>query len=349
MKAVVLVGGEGTRLRPLTLHTPKQLLRVVGFPMLERVLGALHSYGVDEAVLSLGYRPEAFLAAYPEGVASGVRLRYAVEEQPLDTAGAIRFAAEAAGIDSTFVVVNGDILTDLDVSELVAFHADHGAEATIGLVRVDDPSNFGVVEVDASGRALRFVEKPKRELAPSNDINAGVYVLEPGILDRIGYGERMSIERELFPMLVEEGKLYAKSSRCYWLDAGTPRTYRRAALDILFGRRMRQLLPRDGTIVKGASEDGSRYYIGREAALDRRAVLDASVIEDGVEVGPGSVIKNSIVLEGARIGPGVSIVDSIVGSGTVVPANVSLSELSVVAKSTELEPGAAFVGSARTR
>ncbi len=348
MKAVVLVGGEGTRLRPLTLHTPKQLLRVVGFPMLERVLSALHSYGVDEAVLSLGYQPEAFLAAYPDGVASGVRLRYAVEERPLDTAGAIRFAAETAGIDSTFVVVNGDILTDLDVQELVAFHGDHGAEATIGLVRVEDPSNFGVVEVDESGRALRFVEKPKQGLAPSNEINAGVYVLDPSVLDRIAFGEPMSIERELFPKLVAEGRLYAKASTCYWLDAGTPRTFRRAALDILFGRRRRQLLPLEGAIVEPFG-GGSRCYVGREAALDTGAVLGGSVIEDGVEVGPGAMIEHSIVLEGARIGAGASIVDSIVGAGTVVPENVSLTELSVVARSTPLEPGAAFVGSARTR
>ena len=160
VKAIVLLGGQGTRLRPLTYTTPKQLLPVVEVPMLERVLAHLRAHGVDEAVLSLGYRPDAFFAAYPDHEAAGVRLDYAVEPEPLDTAGAIAFAAGHAGIDETFLVVNGDVLTDVDTSALVAFHRSHGASATIHLKAVDDPTRFGVVPTDADGRVIEFVEKP---------------------------------------------------------------------------------------------------------------------------------------------------------------------------------------------
>ena len=209
MRAVVLVGGEGTRLRPLTLTTPKQMLPVGGRPMIERVLGHLAQHGIDQVVLSLGYRPDAFIDAYPDGSCAGVGLTYAVEDAPLDTAGAIRFAAREAGLDETFVVVNGDVLTDLDVTALMAFHRERGAEATVALTPVDDPSAFGVVPTDEHGRVLAFIEKPPPGQAPTNLINAGTYVLEPSVLARIPGGRRVSIERETFPALVADGRLYA--------------------------------------------------------------------------------------------------------------------------------------------
>ena len=191
MKAVVLVGGEGTRLRPLTLTSPKQMLPIVGVPMIERVLGQLAAHGVDEAVLSLGYLPDAFMQAYPQDRAAGVRLTYAIEPEPLDTAGAVRFAAAFAGIAETFVVVNGDVLTDLDLTGLVAFHREREAEGTIALHPVADPSAFGVVPTDSEGRVTAFVEKPPRDEAPTNEINAGTYVLEASVLERIPEGGRV--------------------------------------------------------------------------------------------------------------------------------------------------------------
>ena len=225
MRAVVLVGGFGTRLRPLTLHRPKQMLPVLDRPMIEWVAGWLAANGVDEVVLSLGYRPEAFTEAYPDGRCAGVRLRYAVEPEPLDTAGAVRFAALAAGLDRAaepFLVVNGDVLTTLDIGELVALHKARGAEGTIALTPVEDPSRYGVVPIEADGRVIAFIEKPPREEAPSNWINAGTYVLEPSVLDRIPDGRKVSIERETFPALVAEGRLYALQSEASWVDAGTP-------------------------------------------------------------------------------------------------------------------------------
>jgi mannose-1-phosphate guanylyltransferase len=215
LTAVVLVGGFGTRLRPLTLATPKQLLPVAGVPLIERVLGHLHEHGVDQAVLSLGYRPDAFLERYPDRTCAGVHLEFAVEAEPLDTAGAIRFAAAEAGIAERFLVVNGDILTGLDLSALVAFHAERhdeaGAEGTIALTKVEDPSSFGVVPTDDEGRVLAFVEKPPRDEAPTDLINAGFYVLEASVLDRIPAGRRVNVERETFPAMVADATLFARA------------------------------------------------------------------------------------------------------------------------------------------
>jgi UTP-glucose-1-phosphate uridylyltransferase len=208
VRAVVLVGGFGTRLRPLTLTRPKQMLTVGQDLMIEVVLGHLGRHGVTEAVLALGYKPDAFRAAFPDGTCAGMQLRYAVESEPLDTAGAIRFAATEAGFDrgdEPLVVVNGDVLTTLDVRDLVAFHRSRGAEGTIHLIPVEDPSAFGVVPTDDDGRVLAFIEKPPRDEAPTNLINAGTYVLEPSVLDRIDAGRPVSIERETFPGMVADG------------------------------------------------------------------------------------------------------------------------------------------------
>ncbi len=237
MKAVVLLGGEGTRLRPLTYTTPKQLLPVAEVAMLERVLAHLRRHGVEEAVLSLGYRPDAFTSAYPDAEAAGVQLQYAVEPEPLDTGGAIGFAARHAGIDDTFLVVNGDVLTDVDVTALVAFHRAHGAQATLHLTAVEDPSRFGVVPTDDRGRVIEFLEKPEPGTAPTNLINAGMYVLEPGVVTRIPSGRRVSVERETFPALAGEGAVYALATEAYWLDTGTPAAYLRANADLIDGTR----------------------------------------------------------------------------------------------------------------
>ena len=199
MKAVVLVGGEGTRLRPLTFSTPKPMLPVAEVTMIERVVAHLGRHGIDEVILSMGYKPDAFLAAFPEGSCNGVRLTYAVEPQRLDTAGGIAFAARLAGLDETFVVMNGDVLSDLDLTELVAFHRERGGEATIALTPVDDPSAFGVVPTDEQGRVTAFIEKPPADEAPTNNINAGFYVFEPSVIDRVPVDAVMHLESEVFP------------------------------------------------------------------------------------------------------------------------------------------------------
>ncbi len=316
MKAVVLVGGFGTRLQPLTFTTPKNLLPVVHIPMVERVVSHLAGHGVTEAVLALGYKPDTFLAAYPDSVCAGVRLTYAVEDEPLDTAGAIRFAAGEAGIDERFVVVNGDILTDVDVTRLVRFHDASGAEATIDLHEVEDPSRFGVVVTDVAGQVEAFIEKPDRADAPSNLINAGTYVFEPSVLGRIDVGRRVSVERETFPELVEAGSLFALDGSAYWLDAGTPETYLQANLD---------LLASDGP---GSVHESST--VADSAHLERSVVGAEAIIAEDV------TLTEAIVLAGAVIESGARVHRSIVGPGAIVRSGAELLDLTVVGDGEEI-------------
>ncbi len=290
MKAIVLLGGEGTRLRPLTYTTPKQLLPVVEVPMLERVLAQLREHGVDEVVLSLGYKPDAFFAAYPDHEAAGVRLDYAVEPEPLDTAGAIAFAARHAAIDETFIVVNGDVLTDLDTTALVAFHRSHGAAATIHLKAVADPTRFGVVPTDDTGRVLEFVEKPAADRVPTNLINAGTYVLEPSVLARIPTGRRVSVEREIFPALAAEGAVYAMASDAYWLDTGTPEAYLQANADLLEGLRPGPPAPDAHQVSLGV------WILGAPSV--RGEVLPPSLLGIGAQVAGEATVSASVL--GAR-------------------------------------------------
>jgi mannose-1-phosphate guanylyltransferase len=319
MRAVVLVGGEGTRLRPLTWTTPKQMLPVGGRPMIERVLEPLAAHGIDEAILSLGYKPDAFMDAYPDGCCAGVALRYAVEDEPLDTAGAIRFAALRCGVTETFVVVNGDVLTDLDVTGLVGFHRRSGAEATIALTPVEDPSRFGVVSTDESGRVVAFIEKPPPGQAPTNLINAGTYVLQPSVLDRIPGGRRVSIERETFPSLVERGRLYAQASGAAWIDAGTPDTYLEANLHY------------------AAPPD-------RSCRRSEGAVVRGSVVGSGVVFGPGSVVESSVLMDGVVVGEGSEVRGSIVGPGATIGAGSMVESLSVIGAGFEVAAGVHLTG-----
>jgi mannose-1-phosphate guanylyltransferase len=304
--------------------------------MIERVLEHLSGHGVDEAVLSLGYRPDAFISAYPDGKCAGVKLTYAVEDVPLDTAGAVRFAALHAGVAETFVVVNGDVLTGLDVSGLVRFHQERQAEATIALTPVEDPSAFGVVPTDAYGRVVAFIEKPPPGQAPTNLINAGTYVLEPSVLSRIPPGRRVSIERETFPALVRDGHLYARASDAPWIDAGTPATFLAANLHYA---AMDQTPSWTGD---GATMTAS--VLGEGVVAGQGARVTASVLADEVTVGEGAVVEQSVLFAGASVGPGAEVRSSIVGRGARVEADAVVTDLSVVGDDAVVPPGSRLSG-----
>lgn len=321
MHAVVLVGGFGTRLRPLTLTTPKPLLPILHKPMLEHLLGSLARAGVTDAVLALGFNPEPFFSAFPGDVCAGVRLVYAVEDSPLDTAGAIGFAARQAGIESTFIVANGDVMTDLDVSSLIAFHRDRSAEATISLTPVNDPSQFGIVETAADGKVLRFVEKPEPGETSSRNASAGTYVVEPRTLERMPGTTKQSIEREVFPCIVADGGLYAMSTNDYWIDAGRPETY------LAVNLRAASLNP-EAAVARGARVDAS-------------ARVSHVVVEEGAVIEAGAVVEHSVVLAGAVIGAGATVSGSIV-MGTVEP-EAAVSE-SVVGRDGVVAAGSTCVG-----
>jgi mannose-1-phosphate guanylyltransferase len=330
VRAVVLVGGFGTRLRPLTLTTPKQMLPILHRPMIEHVLAHLARHGIDDAVLSMGYRPDAFSEAYPDGTCAGVRLHYAIEDEPLDTAGAIRFAALDAGIDERFVVVNGDVLTDLDLGALVAFHDARGGEGTIALHQVEDPSAFGVVPTDGDGRVEAFVEKPAREDAPTDLINAGTYVLEASVLDRIEGGRKVSIEREVFPAMVADRTLFAMAGNTYWIDTGTPAQYLKAQLDLLDGVRGEHEPGVHPTATVAADAVVKRSVIGAGAVVEPTATVHDAVLLPGAVIGAGAVIERAVIGRDARVGAGTRVDDlAVIGDQAVVGAKLRVSGGSV--------------------
>ena len=330
MRAVVLVGGFGTRLRPLTSDLPKQMLPILDRPMIEHVVGHLAAHGVEEVVLSLGFLPDAFLDAYSDDRCAGIPLYYAVEPEPLDTAGAIRFAAEDAGIDEAFLVLNGDVLTDLAVDELIVFHRASGAEATVSLTPVDDPSRYGVVPTDADGRVTGFVEKPPAGAAPCNWINAGTYVFEPSVIDRIEPGRRVSVEREVFPAMADEGVLYGLRSEAYWVDTGTPATYLGVQLDLLDG-------------VRGPARSG----VDDAAEIHPGATVRRSVIGPGAVVAEGSRVCDSVVMAGSRIGEGAVVDGSLVGTDATIGPDARVLGLSVVGHGAEVVAGEHLTGDCR--
>ena len=318
MRAVVLVGGFGTRLRPLTDATPKQLLPVAHRPMIEHSVRHLAHHGVTEVVLSMGFRPDAFKATYPDGTCAGVPVCYAVEPEPLDTAGAIGFAARDAGIDETFLACNGDVLTDLDVDALIERHRATSAEATIALTSVDHPARYGVVPTDDNGRVLSFVEKPPVGKAPTNLVNAGTYVFEPSVLDRIPDGRATSVEREIFPAMAADGTLFAMASDDYWVDAGTPASYLAANLHLV---------------------DHPEGGIHPEAYVDPTARVCGSVIGPGAVVAPGASVDASLVLDGATIGENARVEGSIIGPKADIAAGASVTGLSMVGPGMTVESG----------
>jgi mannose-1-phosphate guanylyltransferase len=298
------------------------MLPIVNRPMIEHVVAHLVGHGVDDMVLSLGYQPDGFRDAYPGGRCAGATLHYAIEPEPLDTAGAIRFAARDAGIDERFLVVNGDVLTDLDVTAFVAFHETRGAEGTISLHRVDDPSRYGVVLTDADGRVSAFVEKPPPGEAASDLINAGTYVLEPSVIDRIPARRRVSVERETFPAMAADGSLYALDDACYWIDTGTPCEYIQAQLDLVDG-------------VRGAPVDG----VHPDACVVDGAEVKRSVVGAGACVVDGACVRNSVLLPGVRVCPAAVIDGSVVGEGGVVAEGARVLRGSVVGDGEVVERG----------
>jgi NDP-sugar pyrophosphorylase family protein len=354
VKAIVLVGGEGTRLRPLTYATPKPLLPIANQPFLERQLAWLASHGVDEVVLSLGYLPDAFEAHFPEGRFGDLVVRYAVEDHPLGTAGAIRFAAQ--GLDERLVVCNGDVLTTLDLGDLVAFHDARGAEATICLTKVADPSAFGVVPTRDDGEVVAFVEKPPKGKAPTNWINAGTYVLEPSVLQRIPERLTVSIERETFPrMLEEKGRLYAMATDAYWIDIGTPDKYLQAHADVLAGKL-------GGAPAPEARETAPGVWVQGSPDIDPEARIEApALIGDSTTVAAGARIKNSVVGAGCVVAAGARLlrsvvhddvkirddaeaIDSVVGERAVLGDGAIASDHTIVGPGATLDAGARASG-----
>ncbi len=359
MKAVILAGGEGTRLRPLTLSAPKPVVPVVDRPFLRHQLDLLARAGIREVVFSVAYRPERIQAVFGDGSALGFRIHYAVETTPLGTGGAVKNAQPF--LDDRTVVLNGDVLTDLDLPAVVAAHATRGASASIVLAPVPNPAAYGLVETDEDGRVRRFLEKPKPEEITTDTINAGVYVLETRVLELIPPGVTHSIERGFFPALLARGDLVlGPVHRRYWIDIGTPEKYLEVHRDILSGRFPVSLegQARAGGWVHDSArvEDGAAlagpFYVGpgcqveRGARIgpgavlvDRTRVCEGASVEDsvlwkGCQLGPNSLVEHSLFGPGVQVGARACVAGAVLGEGSVVSA------FSRTVREAPAEPGA---------
>jgi mannose-1-phosphate guanylyltransferase len=337
LPAVILVGGLGTRLRPLTDRTRKDMLPLVDRPQLAYTFEHLRRFGVTRAIVSCGYLPTQIQEHFGDRYGD-LRLEYRAEEEPLGTGGAIRFAAE--GIDEPFFALNGDSLRETDLDALVDFHRARKTRATILLTPVEDPSRYGLVRVHGDGRVLSFLEKPRPEEIDTNLINAGLYVLEPDVLDLIPSGRPVSIEREVFPQLVEEEAVCGLALPGYWLDIGTPEAYLQAHHDVLernFVTELGDSLGSDYTLVADGAEVSPTarlvppVFVGQGARIAADARIGSlAVIGANAVVGEGASVESSVIGAGAKLGARTHVSGSIVGEQAELGAECEVRGLSVV-------------------
>ncbi len=337
LKAVILVGGEGTRLRPLTCNMPKPMTPLLNRPFLEHTIAYLKKYQGEDIILALSYLPQAVQDYFGDGRNLGVRLTYTVEESPLGTAGAVKNAEQY--LDGTFIVLNGDIFTDLNLADMLAFHRAKGAQATIALTRVDNPCAFGVVETDSDGRVQCFIEKPSPDQVTTHWINAGIYILEPEVLGQVPANSHYMFEKGLFPLLLELGKpVYGYPFGGYWMDMGTPEKCLQLNCDLL-GRAARSTLinnlsevcyGEDVTIhpsveIVGPVIIGSRCTINQGVRITGPAVIGSDCL-----IGEGARIERTVVWSGSRVGAGAVLRECIIGYDATVADNARLIECTVV-------------------
>ena len=328
--AVILVGGKGTRLRPLTLSAPKPMLPIAGLPFLTHLLSRIAAAGIEHVVLGTSYKPAAFEAQYGDGSQLGLQIDYVTEEHPLGTGGGIANVASKLQHD-TVMVFNGDVLSGVDLNQLLEHHWAQHADATLHLVRVTDPRAFGCVPTD-NGRVTAFLEKT--EDPPTDQVNAGCYVFQRQIIDRIPRGREVSVEREVFPGLLSDGGIavcgYVDTT--YWRDMGTPEDFVRGSADLVRGiapssalqQQRGERLVHDGAAVSPGALLVGGTVVGRGAEIGPGVRLDGAVIFDGVRVEAGAVIERSIVGLGARIGPRALLRDAVIGDGAHIGARCEL-------------------------
>lgn len=353
MQALILAGGEGTRLQPLTSTMAKPVVPLVDRPFISYMLEWLVGHGVDDVILSCGFMADRIRSVLGSGEGSGVRLRYLEEPTPLGTGGALKFAEGL--LDERFFMLNGDVLTDIDLSAQLRAHERSAARATLALIAVDDPSAYGVVHCEDDGSVGEFVEKPGPELTDTSLVNAGAYVLERDVLAEMPPAPRnVSIEREVFPRLVGNG-LFGFEASGYWLDIGTPERYLQATFDILectvatsVGRR---LIAAGSTLVDDATIEGrviAPAVVGAQSVVAARAVVGGrTVLGRDVNVGEGAHIERSVVLDGARVGPHSTVSASIVGQGVDIGEGCHITDGVVLGENVKLGADNALSAGAR--
>jgi mannose-1-phosphate guanylyltransferase len=345
MKAILLAGGKGTRLRPLTIHTPKPIVPIFERPFLHYQLDLLKQVPeIDEVILSLNYQPRRIEEIFGDGEAAGLSIRYVVEPAPLGTAGAVRYAGES--LHESVVVFNGDVLTGVDLAEVIALHRARKARATIVLTPVENPSAYGLVEADADGTIRQFLEKPKADEITCDTINAGIYILEPETFERIPKETAWSIERSFFPSLIERHETFvAYVYRGYWIDIGTPDKYRQVHRDIMDGHfrtppfngatAMTWVSPLarvedgavleapcfvdEGTVVKSGARIGPYAVVGRQCHIEEHAVIEHSIVWANTRISQSAVVRASILGRQCHIGRSASVEDgTVLGDKSIV-------------------------------
>jgi mannose-1-phosphate guanylyltransferase len=346
LPAVILVGGQGTRLRPLTDTTRKDMLPLVDRPLLAYTFEHLARYGVERAIVSCGYLPDQIGATFGDRYGQ-LSLEYAVEPEPRGTGGGIAFAAR--GLEGSFLALNGDSLREADLGELIAFHRSTGAKATILLTAVADPSRYGLVRLAGDGRVESFLEKPRPEEIDTDLINAGLYVLEPEALEAVPDGRAVSIEREVFPRLAEEGSVFGVALSGYWLDIGTPESYLQAHRDVLersFPTEVGDALGADFTLVDPSAEVDAAARLVPPVYVGPRAVVDAgaragslAVLGAGSRLAAGAVAENAVIGARTTVGEGSLVVGSIVGDDADLGAGCDVRNLAVVGSGAALGSG----------
>ena len=318
-EAIILVGGRGTRLRPLTVHTPKPMVPAAGVPFLTHQLARARAAGVRHIVLATSYLAEVFEPYFGDGSSLGLHVEYVTEKEPLGTGGAIRNVAHRleSGPDDPVLIFNSDILTGLDIEALVDSHRTAGADVSLHLTRVEDPRAFGLVPTDDSGRVLAFLEKPQTpEEIVTDQINAGAYVFQRRVIDSIPAGRPVSVERETFPGLLAEGAhLQGMVDSTYWLDLGTPQAFVQGSADLVLGRAPSPAVP---------GRCGDRLVLDGADVADDAKLTGGACVAAGAVVGAGAVVDRSVVLAGAVVEPGAVVVDSLVGAGARIGARTVL-------------------------
>jgi mannose-1-phosphate guanylyltransferase len=356
MQAVILVGGEGTRLRPLTSTVPKPVVPLVDRPFIAYMLEWLRGHGVDDVIMSCGFLATSVRNVLGDGSGYGIRLRFVEEPDPRGTAGALKYAESM--LDEQFLMLNGDVLTDIDLGAQIAQHNDSGAKATLALVPVEDPTAYGLVHLLANNAVRDFVEKPSPDQIDTNLISAGAYVLQREILELVPADRKVSIEREVWPKLVGQG-LYGHPSNSYWLDIGTPQRYLKGTFDIIEGHvdtAVRERLGSDyivlgrdvevagrvvppavlerGVKIAAGAHAGSLAVLGQGVTVGSGAVVEHSVVLDGTEIGEGCVLRDCIVAAGCQIGPRTQVLD-----GAVLGEGVTIGADNVIAGGARIFPG----------
>ncbi len=342
MKAILLAGGKGTRLRPLTLHTPKPIVPILNRPFLYYQIDLLKQIPeIDEVILSLNYQPRRIEEIFGEGDGQGIRIRYVVEPMPLGTGGAIRYAGDS--LTESVVVFNGDVLTQIDLAAVIRLHRERKAKATIVLTPVDNPRAYGLVETDRNGNIKRFLEKPGEDEITCNTINAGIYVLEPETFDRIPKDTAWSIERSFFPSLIERGETFvAYVYDGYWIDIGTPAKYLQVHRDIMDGRYSAPpfngvpsaWVSPDARVEEGAEVHGPCFIDEGTVIKAGAKILPYAVIGRQTHVEDGATVEGSIVWPNGWIGPEAALHGSILGRNVHVGRSAAIRSAAVLGDKT---------------